>query len=97
MLYMVIEHFKNGDAGSVYDRFRSLGRLLPDGLTYLASWVDAESPRCFQLMETEDAATLDLWTSRWSDLVDFEIVPVVTSAQAAATHAARAGSPTAIL
>ena len=89
MLFMVIEHFKNGDPQPVYDRFYSVGRLLPEGLTYVASWVDAGSGRCFQIMETEDPATLPSWTSRWSDLVDFEIVPVVASAQAAAAHASR--------
>ena len=89
MLFMIIEHFKNGDTNAVYERFRSVGRLLPDGLAYVASWVDTKSPRCFQLMETEDPATLELWTSRWSDLVDFEIVPVVPSATAAAAQAPR--------
>jgi len=86
MLFMVIEHFKNGDAKPVYERFRAVGRLLPDGLSYVASWVDTTSPRCFQLMETDNPATLDQWTSRWSDLVDFEIVPVLTSGEAAAVH-----------
>ena len=87
MLFMVIEHFKNGDPAPVYQRFHSEGRLLPPGLTYVASWVDTTSPRCFQLMETATPGALDLWTSRWSDLVDFEVVPVVTSAEAAACHA----------
>ena len=86
MLFMVIEHFKNGNSKPVYERFRSAGRLLPDGLAYLASWVDTTSPRCFQLMETDDPSALHEWTSRWSDLVDFEIVQVVTSAEAAAVH-----------
>jgi hypothetical protein len=84
MLFMVIERYKNGDPSPVYERFRSSGRMLPDGLTYLASWVDVPGSRCFQLMESSDASTLDVWTARWTDLVDFEIVPVVTSAEAAA-------------
>jgi hypothetical protein len=88
MLFMVIEQFKNGDPAPVYERFRSMGRLLPDGLTYVASWVDTSSPRCFQLMETDNPLTLDQWTSRWSDLVDFEIAQVVTSAEASVLHSA---------
>jgi hypothetical protein len=87
MLFMVIEHFKNGDLAPVYERFHSEGRLLPPDLTYVASWIDTATPRCFQLMETGNPTTIDLWTSRWSDLIDFEVVPVVTSAEAALAHA----------
>ena len=83
MLYMVIEHYTNG-AGPVYERAAQLGRMLPDGLRYIDSWVDgADMRRCFQLMETDDPALIDVWVSNWSDLVSFEIVPVVTSADAA--------------
>jgi hypothetical protein len=57
--------------------------MLPDGLRYVSSWVDADRTRCFQLMETADPTTLDAWMARWSDLVEFEVVPVVTSAEAA--------------
>lgn len=78
-LFMVIERFKNGDAISVGERFRHSGRMLPDGVTYLASWVDLAGIRCFQVMEAPDAKTLSLWTGRWDDLVEFEIVPVQTS------------------
>ena len=81
-LYMVIEHFKNGDAVAVYRRFRDKGRMAPDGLTYVSSWVDDKLERCYQLMETEDRALLDAWTRNWSDVCDFEIHPVMTSKEA---------------
>ena len=87
MLYMVIEHFRPGQADAVYRRFRDRGRLAPDGLRYVASWVDLEFQRCFQVMETETVDDLKAWTSNWDDLVDFEIVPVRTSADAAAAIA----------
>ena len=83
MLYMVIEHFKSGAALAIYRRARDHGRALPEGLEYLDSWVDFEYTRCFQLMRTEDAALFDRWINAWSDLVQFEIVPVRTSADAA--------------
>lgn len=83
MQFMVIETFRQGPT-PVYERFSERGRMLPDGLRYVASWVDAERrTRCFQLMETDDPATFDAWTARWDDLVAFEIVPVVTSADTA--------------
>ena len=85
MLYMVIENYRQG-ARPVYARAAERGRLLPPGLHYRESWVDARSlDRCFQLMETDEPGLFDEWTARWSDLVDFEIVPVRTSAEAAAT------------
>lgn len=84
MLYMIVEHFKNGDALPVYRRFIEQGRLAPDGLTYLSSWVDEELRRCFQLMETEDRSLLDQWIANWNDLVDFEVFPVMTSQEAVA-------------
>jgi hypothetical protein len=83
MLTMVIEHFRNGDPAPVYRRFREQGRLAPEGLRYVASWVTRDLKHCYQVMETDDPALLAEWTSRWEDLVDFEIVPVVTSAEAA--------------
>lgn len=82
MLYMVIEHFRNGDAVLVYRRFRDNGRLAPDGLRYVASWVDTDFRRCYQVMECHDRGLLDQWMARWADLIDFEVVPVVTSADA---------------
>jgi hypothetical protein len=90
---MVIETYSRG-AGPVYARARERGRMLPDGLRYLDSWVidGAEPGRCFQLMETGDPALLDTWRSRWSDLVDFEVFPVISSA-AAASQAGVAWTP----
>ena len=82
-LYMVIENFKNGDAVPVYRRFRDRGRLAPEGLSYISSWVNDQLDRCYQLMETEDRALLDRWIANWSDLVDFEVHPVITSKEAA--------------
>jgi hypothetical protein len=83
-LYMVIENFKNGDAVPVYRRFRDRGRLAPEGLSYVSSWVDENLNRCYQLMETEDRALLDEWIANWRDIVDFEVHSVVSSEQAAA-------------
>jgi len=89
MTYMVIEHFRGGDALPVYRRFRDHGRLAPEGLTYVASWVTDDFRRCFQVMECEDRQLLLEWTARWEDLVEFEIIPVMTSAEAVATVAPR--------
>lgn len=79
MLFMVIEHFKDRDAKAVYARFRDKGRMAPDGLTYVGSWIEANFSRCFQLMECDDAKLLQEWILAWGDLADFEIVPVVPS------------------
>ena len=84
MLYMVIEHFKGSDPSPVYRRFRERGRLAPEGVVYVNSWVDASLTRCWQVMETDDRALLEQWIANWSDLVDFEVIPVVTSAEASA-------------
>ena len=82
-LYMVVEHFKNGDAVPVYRRFRERGRMLPEGLTYVSSWVDQGLEHCYQLMETDDRKLVDQWIANWSDLADFEVHPVLTSIEAA--------------
>jgi hypothetical protein len=82
MLYMVVEHFKNGDPAPVYQRFAERGRLAPDGLTYVSSWVTDDLRHCYQVMETADRALLDQWIAQWSDLVDFEVHEVVTSEEA---------------
>ena len=87
--YMVVEYFRNGDAVPVYRRFRDRGRLAPEGLTYVSSWVDHSLERCYQLMETEDPALLDQWIANWSDLVDFEVHPVISSEEAAERMAPR--------
>jgi len=83
MLYMVVERYLRG-AGPVYERAAGRGRMLPDGLEYVDSWVDERLDRCFQLMRSEDPRLFDEWTQHWSDLVEFEVVPVVDSAEAAA-------------
>lgn len=81
MLFMVIERFKGGDAKPIGERFRRSGRMLPEGVVYQASWVDAASGRCFQVMEASRRELLDEWVQRWDDFVDFEIVPVLTSSE----------------
>ena len=81
--YMVVERFTHGPE-PVYERAATRGRMLPDGLTYLDSWVDERLDRCFQLMDTDDPALFDEWTARWSDLAEFEVVPVLSSDEAAA-------------
>jgi hypothetical protein len=83
MLYMIVENFR-GDPEAVYRRFRDQGRLAPDGLRYVSSWVTQDLQRCYQLMECAEPALLDEWMGRWRDLVSFEVIPVVTSSEAAA-------------
>ena len=82
-LFMVIERYRNGDAAPVYRRFKERGRMAPEGLTYISSWVEENLGACYQLMETSDRALLDEWMRRWSDLVEFEVHPVMTSQEAA--------------
>lgn len=93
MLYLVIERFHRGDPHPVYARFAAQGRLAPDGLEYVSSWVTQDLTTCYQVMRAPDGAPgralLDAWIARWSDLVDFEVMPVLTSAEAAAAVAAR--------
>jgi len=87
MLFMVVEHFKPGKAAEIYRRFRERGRMAPDDVKYVASWVDLDFNRCFQVMEASSEARLAEWTRHWDDLTDFEVVPVRTSAEAAAIMA----------
>jgi len=82
MLYMVIEHFKDRDGVAVYLRFREKGRMMPDGLNYIDSWIEQDYGRCFQLIDTDDPALFDGWIANWVDLMEFEIVPVITSQEA---------------
>jgi hypothetical protein len=84
MQFMIIEHFRNADAIPVYRRFRDRGRLAPEGLTYVASWVSDDLATCYQVMECEDRQLLEEWMAQWADIVDFEVVPVVSSAEALA-------------
>jgi hypothetical protein len=83
---MVVETFVHG-ARPVYERAAEKGRMLPDGLIYVDSWIDESLERCFQLMETADPVLFDTWTAEWRDLAEFEIVPVIDSAEAAARAA----------
>lgn len=84
MLFMVIETFRGGDPVPVYRRFREQGRLMPDGIEYRGSWVTEDLRRCFQIMECEDRRLLDQWIANWSDITEFEVIPVIASADAAA-------------
>jgi Protein of unknown function (DUF3303) len=89
VLYLIIEHFRNGDPVPVYRRFRDQGRLAPEGLKYVSSWVTTDLKKCFQVMECDERKLLDVWISKWSDLADFEVVPVITSSEAQAALASR--------
>ena len=89
MLYMIVEHFKNNDPIPVYRRFRDRERLAPEGLRYLSSWVDEKLERCFQIMETADRNLLDEWIAKWSDIVEFDVLPVLSSKDAAEKIASR--------
>lgn len=89
MLYMIVEHFKNQDPVPIYRRFRDHGRLAPDGLQYVSSWVDEKFERCFQLMETDDPGQLDQWIANWNDIVTFDVYPVMSSKEAAEKLALR--------
>jgi len=86
---MIIENFRGGDPVPVYRRFRDRGRLAPEGLRYVSSWVTQDLTRCYQVMECEDRALLDQWMANWRDVTDFEVISVMTSAEAAASVAPR--------
>jgi len=85
MQFMIIERFRNRDPLPIYRRLRDKGRQMPDGLRYVSSWIEANFERCFQVMECDDLALLQQWMAQWSDLMEFEIVPVRTSAETRAT------------
>ena len=89
MLYLVIERFCDGDPVPVYRRFRDRGRLMPAGVAYRGSWVTEDLQRCFQIMECDDRRLLDEWIGNWNDITDFEVIPVITSAEALAAVAPR--------
>ena len=84
MLYMVLEKFRNADAVPVYRRFRDQGRLASQDLRYVGSWVTADLTQCFQVMECDDPSSLNEWIAKWSDVVEFEVIPVMTSSEALA-------------
>lgn len=81
MLYMVYERFKEGAVPEIYRRLREKGRMMPEGLDYVSSWIDLDLTKCYQLMQTEDVSLFELWTGNWKDLMEFEIVPVRTSSE----------------
>ncbi len=85
MLFLVIEHFKDG-AQAIYDRFHGPGRMLPDGLTFIGSWVTTDHTRCYQVMDCDDDSLLETWMDGWTDLTDFEVVPVVEGSEAAKVY-----------
>jgi hypothetical protein len=89
MLYMIVERYRDGDPVPVYRRFRERGRLAPPGLVYVSSWITPDLTTCYQVMETPDRSLIDAWITNWSDIVDFEVHPVITSAEAQATVAPR--------
>ncbi|HVX38262.1 MAG TPA: DUF3303 family protein [Gemmatimonadaceae bacterium] len=81
---MIVEHYRNADPRPVYARFRARGRMAPAGLTYISSWVTPDGAHCYQVMEGADRALVDEWIANWADIVDFEVIPVITSPEAAA-------------
>ena len=87
MMYMIVEDFRDGAALPVYRRLRDSGRQMPEGLTYHGSWITRDMTRCYQVMECDDPALLEVWMSRWADVMTFEVVPVITSAEAVAATA----------
>jgi hypothetical protein len=89
MLYMVIERFKEGAAPKIYERFRKKGRMMPEGLEYISSWIDHDLKTCWQVMETAEFVLLERWVDNWKDLMNFEIVPVRTSVEVRAMMDAR--------
>jgi len=89
MRYMILERYKAGDPLPVYRRLRDRGRSMPDGLTYHGSWVTEDLARCFQVVECDHRSLLDRWIADWRDIVDFEVIPVLSSAEAQAAVAPR--------
>ena len=82
MIFLIIESFKKSNAKAVYDRYDKQGRMMPEGLKYIDSWVDKKFEKCYQVVECDDTNTLQEWISNWQDLVDFEIITVMTSKDA---------------
>jgi hypothetical protein len=79
---MIIENFKKSGAKAVYRRYEKNGRMMPEGLNYINSWVEMNFDKCYQVVECDDKTKLQKWISKWQDLVDFEIIPVMTSNEA---------------
>jgi Protein of unknown function (DUF3303) len=89
MLFMVVERFNSGAVEEIYARFREKGRMMPEGLEYVSSWIDHDFKICYQLMRTAEESLFQLWIANWSDLMEFEIVPVRTSAEAVQIHSSQ--------
>ena len=89
MHYLVIETFRNRDPVPVYRRFNERGRLAPEGLQYISSWITDDLTRCFQIMECADRRLLDDWIAKWADLIDFEVLPVISTADVQARIASQ--------
>ena len=87
MLFMVVEKFRDQNGEPVYRRLREKGRMMPDGLAFINSWVAADLGRCFQLMACDDVTKFQQWIAQWSDLMEFEIVAVVEGKETAAAFA----------
>lgn len=80
--YMIIERYRNNDPVPVYKRFREKGRMAPEGLRYVTSWINEDVSLCYQVMETGNPELLNEWIRNWNDIVDFEVIPVISSAEA---------------
>lgn len=82
MKYMIIEKFKEGKVKEVYKRFEEKGRLMPEGLHFINSWITEDVTTCYQVMETDDVTKLHEWVKNWNDLVEIQFIPVINSQQA---------------
>lgn len=82
MQYMIIEHYRPGKARELYQRFAEKGRMMPDGVEFINSWINEDVTVCYQVMETESTDKLQEWIANWNDIVDFEVIPVISSAEA---------------
>lgn len=82
MQFMIIERFRPGKVKDMYRRFEEKGRMLPDGVQYISSWINEEVTVCYQVMEAKNNSGIQQWISNWEDLVDFEVIPVISSAEA---------------
>lgn len=82
MLFMIIERFHPGKGKEIYKRFEENGRMLPDGVSYINSWITEDVSTCYQVMESDTKEKIQRWILNWNDLADFEIIPVITSTQA---------------
>lgn len=82
MVYMIIEHYHPGKIKELYRRFDEKGRMLPEGVHYINSWINGDVTICYQVMESDSINKLHEWISNWNDIVDFQVIPVISSAEA---------------